>query len=64
MSAPRSARRVAAVTAPAVDAATGRARRLPQALTRLLDATSGSLGFLQELNDPRGIYAYCFCDVR
>lgn len=60
----RVALRVAAVTAPVVDAATGQARRLPRTLTRLLDATSGPLGFLEELNDPRGIYAYCFCDVR
>jgi protease-4 len=38
--------------------------RLPEALARLLDAASEPLAFLQQLNDPSGVYAYCFCDVR
>jgi protease-4 len=38
--------------------------RLPPSLLRLLDATSEPLAFFEALNDPRGIYAYCFCDVR
>jgi protease-4 len=37
---------------------------LPPSLARLLDVASEPLAFLEALNDPRGIYAYCFCDVR
>jgi protease-4 len=38
--------------------------RLPPSLLRILDVASEPLAFLDQLNDPRGIYAYCFCDVR
>ena len=37
---------------------------LPSALTKLIDAASEPLAFFEQFNDPRGIYAYCFCDVR
>jgi protease-4 len=37
---------------------------LPPSLTRLLEVASEPLAFFESLNDPRGIYAYCFCDVR
>ena len=36
---------------------------LPDSLDRLLDAATEPLAFFEQLNDPRGIYAYCFCDV-
>jgi protease-4 len=36
---------------------------LPRSLARLLDAAVEPLAFFERLNDPRGIYAYCFCDV-
>lgn len=49
--------------APAISAL-GLEPRIPQALTRLIDAASHPLAFLELFNDPRGIYAYCFCDVR
>jgi protease-4 len=51
------------VAAPAI-AALGIEPRLPRALSQLLEAASHPLAFVQRLNDPRGIYAYCFCDVR
>ncbi|MGW8369536.1 MAG: S49 family peptidase, partial [Gammaproteobacteria bacterium] len=36
---------------------------LPKSLIRLLDVATEPLAFIDSLNDPRGIYAYCFCDV-
>ena len=45
-------------------AALGFEPRIPKALSELIEAASEPLAFLQRLNDPRGIYAYCFCDVR
>ena len=36
---------------------------LPPELSKLLAVASEPLEFLDQLNDPRGIYAYCFCDV-
>jgi len=36
---------------------------LPDSLDRLLDAATEPLAFLERLNDPRGVYVYCFCDV-
>lgn len=36
---------------------------LPRSLENLLDAATEPLAFLERLNDPRGIYVYCFCDV-
>ena len=37
--------------------------RLPAALRRLIEAASEPLAFVEQLNDPRGVYVYCFCDV-
>jgi protease IV len=37
---------------------------LSGSLKALLDATREPLEFARRFNDPRGIYAYCFCDVR
>ena len=37
--------------------------KLPPSLVRLLDVAAEPAVFLDQLNDPRGIYAYCFCDV-
>lgn len=36
---------------------------LPESVTRLIDMATEPLAFVEALNDPRGIYAYCFCDV-
>jgi protease-4 len=36
----------------------------PQPLTLLLESAQEPLRFLTALNDPRGLYAYCFCDVK
>jgi protease-4 len=36
----------------------------PETVSRWLEAAMEPLAFLQRLNDPRGIYAYCFCDIR
>jgi protease-4 len=49
--------------APAI-ATLGVQPRIPHALERLLEAAAHPLSFLELFNDPRGIYAYCFCDVR
>ena len=37
---------------------------LPRGLATLLEAASEPIAFVQRFNDPRGAYAYCFCDVR
>jgi protease IV len=37
---------------------------LSRSLQALLAATQEPLEFARRFNDPRGIYAYCFCDVR
>jgi protease-4 len=36
---------------------------LPRSLGRLLDAATEPFEFVERLNDPRGIYTYCFCDL-
>lgn len=54
---------LATAFAPAVSAL-GLEPKVPEALSRLLDIASEPTLFLEHLNDPRGIYAYCFCDVR
>jgi protease-4 len=36
----------------------------PRIVSRWLEAAMEPLAFLERLNDPRGVYAYCFCDVR
>jgi protease-4 len=33
-------------------------------VSRWLETAMSPLAFLQHLNDPRGVYAYCFCDTR
>ena len=38
--------------------------RLPESIQALLDAAAEPFGFVDRLNDPRDIYAYCFCDIR
>jgi protease-4 len=38
--------------------------RLPATLSRWLETAMQPLEFYDRLNDPRGVYAYCFCDVR
>jgi protease IV len=38
--------------------------RWPVSVTQALDATLEPMAFIDRLNDPRGIYAYCFCDTR
>jgi protease-4 len=52
--------RVAGPALPVVE----REKLLPRSLGRLLEAATEPLAFLERLDDPRGIYAYCFCDVR
>jgi protease-4 len=51
-----------AAAAPFADAL-GLEPTLPPELSKLLAAASEPLEFLGQLNDPRGLYAYCFCDV-
>jgi protease-4 len=36
----------------------------PQVVTRTLESALEPLAFVDRLNDPRGIYAFCFCDTR
>ncbi|HUQ53520.1 MAG TPA: signal peptide peptidase SppA [Gammaproteobacteria bacterium] len=38
--------------------------RLPTNVTQALESTLEPLAFLDRLNDPRGIYVYCFCDTK
>ena len=38
--------------------------RVPAAVTQALESARGPLAFIDRLNDPRGIYAYCFCDLQ
>jgi protease-4 len=47
-----------------VASAAGWKPRLPAALARLVELATEPLAFADRFNDPRGIYAYCFCDVR
>jgi protease-4 len=37
--------------------------RLPVGVAQALESTLEPLAFLDRLNDPRGIYVYCFCDT-
>ena len=50
-------------SAPVVRAA-GTAFSWPEPLSELFANAKEPLDFLATLNDPRGTYAYCFCDVR
>jgi len=36
----------------------------PARVTQALESTLEPLAFVERLNDPRGIYVYCFCDTR
>jgi protease-4 len=36
----------------------------PETVSRWLEIAMEPLAFADRLNDPRGIYAYCFCDTR
>ena len=38
--------------------------RLPAGVTQALDSTLEPIAFIDRFNDPRGIYAYCFCDTQ
>jgi len=38
--------------------------RWPATVTQALESTLGPMEFLDRFNDPRGIYAYCFCDTQ
>lgn len=37
--------------------------RVPAVLAGVVESTLGPLEFVARLNDPRGVYAYCFCDT-
>ena len=37
---------------------------LPESLQTLLDIAAEPFRMVDHLNDPQGIYAYCFCDIR
>ncbi|HEY8521662.1 MAG TPA: signal peptide peptidase SppA [Gammaproteobacteria bacterium] len=37
---------------------------LPAPLSQWVESAMEPLAFVERLNDPRGVYAYCFCDVR
>jgi protease-4 len=37
--------------------------RWPAKVTRVLESTLEPMAFIDRLNDPRGIYAFCFCDT-
>ena len=36
----------------------------PAVVTEAVESTLAPLAFVEKLNDPRGVYAYCFCDTR
>jgi len=38
--------------------------RWPSTVTQALESTLEPMEFLDRFNDPRGIYAYCFCDTQ
>jgi protease-4 len=38
--------------------------RWPASVTDVIESTLEPIAFIERLNDPRGIYAYCFCDTR
>ena len=38
--------------------------RLPESIQAILDIAAEPFRFVDRLNDPRDIYAYCFCDIR
>ena len=38
--------------------------RLPESIQTILDTAAEPFRLVDRLNDPRDIYAYCFCDIR
>ncbi len=38
--------------------------RWPATVTQALESALEPMAFLDRLNDPRGVYAYCFCDTQ
>jgi protease-4 len=38
--------------------------RWPTSVTQALESTLEPMAFIERFNDPRGIYAYCFCDTQ
>jgi protease-4 len=40
------------------------APRWPATVTQVLESTLEPMAFIGRLNDPRGVYAFCFCDTR
>ena len=38
--------------------------RWPAKVTQALESTLEPMAFIDRLNDPRGVYAFCFCDTR
>jgi protease IV len=51
------------ISAPLVESFT-RALQWPDSMSALLETAREPLEFLSTLNDPRSLYAYCFCDVQ
>lgn len=39
------------------------APRWPATVTQVLESTLEPMAFIDRLNDPRGVYAFCFCDT-
>jgi protease-4 len=58
----RLALELAAAAMPTIERL-GAAPRWQAAVSRWLETAMEPLAFLERLNDPRGIYAYCFCDT-
>ena len=52
-----------ATAAPLIRALMGQAA-WPESVARWLEAAMEPVAFMDRLNDPRGIYAYCFCDTQ
>jgi protease IV len=52
-----------ATALPAVELIAG-ASRWQGTMSRWIESAMEPLAFLERLNDPRGVYAYCFCDTR
>ncbi len=51
-----------ATAMPAIELIAG-ASRWPDTVSRWIESAMEPLAFLERLNDPRGVYAYCFCDT-
>jgi protease IV len=59
----RIALELAAVAAPLTQAL-GFGSVLPGEIQRIVDIVAEPFRFLEKLNDPRDLYAFCFCDAR